>query len=137
MNPMVLTFRLLKNRLFHGYQRRRGYADFGVDEEHNPYVLQNCPRCKGSGRISKRCVSRGALTHTRCLCMHCLGSGTTGTIERYFENDATPATVSCDSDGWLTCPACGWRFNVKDKNVWTGQRHIKGRAICGQRINIE
>jgi hypothetical protein len=36
-------------------------------------------------------------------------------------------TANVDSDGWMRCPSCGFRFTIRDKNAWDGQRHKR----CG------
>ncbi|HVF10677.1 MAG TPA: hypothetical protein VNA16_07735, partial [Abditibacteriaceae bacterium] len=59
-------------------------------------------------------------------------SGTAEELTHYFDNDAPAIDAVVDTEGWLKCPCCGWRFTIKDKNVWTGRRHKR----CGQKINM-
>jgi hypothetical protein len=49
-----------------------------------------------------------------------------------FGNDTPPLPATPDSDGWLCCPNCDWRFNVNDRYDWTGERHIR----CGQQLEL-
>lgn len=37
-----------------------------------------------------------------------------------------------DDAGWVTCPACGFRFKQSDQNAWDGARHRR----CLQRLRL-
>jgi hypothetical protein len=118
------------------YALRRDVA-FTDANDHNPMVLEECPRCSGSGRMGV--YDYGVLpdgtpvnTHSRVECDVCSGTGTTGERVPYFDNDSPITESAPDQDGWLTCPGCGWRFTIRDRSVWSGRRH--GR--CGQRIRL-
>jgi len=50
----------------------------------------------------------------------------------YFGNDTPPMTATPNDNGWLRCPNCNWRFNVNDRDDWTGNRHVR----CGQRLEM-
>ncbi len=140
MNQDELKRGLQWQKLLRDYPRRKN-ADFSVDEDHNPYVLQDCRTCSGRGNVPEATHDGDWTAHVHVKCPQCNGIGITGEIERYFDNTSQPIDVCCDSNGYLTCPACNWRFAAKDNSVWTGQRHITGGGskgrICGQRINIK
>jgi len=105
--------------------------------DHNPTVLEECPRCSGTG---KTCVFEYGVQDnghqvdmvSRVVCDLCCGTGTTGEEVPYCENNLPVVDVTPSTDGWLTCPGCGWRFTIRDCRVWTGLRH----ARCGQRIRL-
>jgi hypothetical protein len=105
---------------------------FTAENDHNPEIWDQCPRCFGRGKISERDTGEDGTVevYVGVECPVCKGSGTNGERVRYFDNDAPIADVPVSSDGWLTCPCCRWRFSIRDRNVWTGLRH----ARCGQRI---
>jgi DNA-directed RNA polymerase subunit RPC12/RpoP len=42
-------------------------------------------------------------------------------------------TTTVNAHGWVRCPHCGWRFTIRDKNVWDGQRHI----MCGTYLTLK
>ena len=109
---------------------RRSEARFTDGNDHNPLVLQDCPACHGSGAQSEYWAEGGVQGHARVVCSACGGSGATGEVEPYFPTDAPEASAPEDGEGWLTCPGCGWRFTVRDRNAWTGRRHLR----CGQKI---
>lgn len=44
--------------------------------------------------------------------------------------DAEPLAALNEVPDWLTCPACGIRFCMRDRDRWGGGRHLS----CGQRI---
>lgn len=52
---------------------------------------------------------------------------------RYFE--APILEVQPDDEGWLTCPACGVRFTLRDRRVEAGPG--LWRHNCGQRVRRE
>lgn len=111
-------------------------ADFTDANDHNPVIPEDCPRCGGSGRmhVSGYEERDGLAIHCdgRKTCDVCGGTGTTGRVIRYFDNDAPVIEVIPSADGWLTCPCCAWRFTVRDRRVWSGLRHVR----CGQRIRL-
>jgi hypothetical protein len=112
---------------------RRSKARFTDENDHNPLVLQDCPACDGWGAVSEYRTEGDAAVHTRVVCRACGGTGVTGQVEPYFAEDAAEAVARADADGWLTCPGCRWRFTVRDRNAWTGRRHLR----CGQKIRVE
>src|SRR5688500_15505599 len=111
-------------------------ATFTDANDHNPTIPEDCPRCGGSGRmhVSSRETRDGLVVHSdgSVTCDACGGTGTTGKMVPYFDNDAPVIEVMAGADGWLTCPCCGWRFTVQDGRVWSGLRHVR----CGQRIRL-
>lgn len=119
----------LKRRVRLAKYRRRGAAVFEGVPDHNPLILEDCHTCHGRGRCCEETTGCAVLTE----CPDCAGSGTTGEVVRYFANDAPSQTVRLGADGWLTCPCCGRRFSPRDRNVWTGLRHIR----CGQRLVLD
>lgn len=40
--------------------------------------------------------------------------------------------ASPDSSGWLSCPHCGTRFTIRDRQRWDGEHH----SSCGGRISL-
>jgi hypothetical protein len=111
---------------------RRNKAQFLDEDDHNPFILADCPDCYGSGRS---CVSKtDGDTRTVSLtgCSACDSTGTTGEVVRYFADDLAEVIVKVDNDGWLSCPNCTRRYTIRDTNVWTGRRH----KTCGQKIKI-
>jgi hypothetical protein len=40
--------------------------------------------------------------------------------------------ANSDPEGWVTCPHCGTRFTLRDKDRWDGDRH----RSCGGRISL-
>ena len=112
----------LKSR-HHTLSRKVAFTD---ENDHNPLVLDECPKCHGTGRASEY----GPNVHHLVECEVCSGTGTTGQRVPYFDNHAPLTDVRVGPDGWITCPCCGWRFALKDRNVWSGLRHVR----CGQRI---
>ena len=109
------------------YPRRRD-ATFSDENGHNPAVLQDCARCHGRGKHCED-VDGAAVLDT---CRACDGAGITGETEPYFANDEPELVVALGADGWITCPACDYRFAPTDRNAWTGRRHIR----CGQQLRI-
>jgi len=107
---------------------RKATASFSSDADHNPLIWEDCPHCLGSGKYCSETDGAAELV----TCPLCKGTGTTGEVVLYFENNASAMEASVDASGWLTCPGCRWRFSTKDKHVWTGLRHIR----CGQRISV-
>jgi hypothetical protein len=128
--------RELQRRLKLRQYPRRSAAQFTEENDHNPVILADCPRCSGRGHTCEHLVERTAeglsVMYSTDDCPDCGGSGTNEELTRYFSNDAPPLDAVANEEGWLKCPSCGWRFSTKDKNVWTGRRHIR----CGQKLNI-
>jgi hypothetical protein len=125
------------NKLKMRHHSLRRDVAFTDANDHNPIVLEECPRCFGSGKMGVyeygvEYNGRIVDTHSRVECDVCSGTGTTGEKVSYFDNDAPVIDVTPSADGWLTCPGCGWRFTVRDRNVWSGLRHVR----CGQRIRL-
>ena len=111
---------------------RRSAAVFTDENDHNPWVLQDCPACRGSGKHCHHNISRSGETYSLGLCTSCGGSGVTGEVEPYFPDDAPGIPACADDSGWITCPTCDWRFALRDKRAWTGSRHLQ----CGQKIIV-
>lgn len=107
-------------------------SDLTFDEanDHNPIVLDECPRCRGGGCHDEMGRDeKGRAYVGRVQCEHCHGTGTTGERVRYFDKDLPIVEVRLQN-GWMKCPCCGWSFDITDTRVWTGLRHVR----CGQRI---
>ena len=103
---------------------------FDDANDHNPVVLDECPRCRGSACHDEWDRDEaGHVVQSRVQCGQCRGTGTTGERVRYFDNDRPPVEVPL-RNGWISCPCCGWSFKTTDRRVWTGLRHVR----CGQRI---
>ena len=119
----------IRKRLRRARYPSRSSARFDEDPDHNPLVLENCPRCHGRGTV---CHRVGPDTEALDQCPDCAGSGTNDQVVRYFTNDAEPMNVSTYQEGWVRCLCCGWRFALYDQNAWTGKRHIR----CGQRLVV-
>ena len=117
------------------HQRLRDDVAFTADNDHNPLVRDDCPRCGGHGKYETYTdpdptgLARQIDLHG---CEACGGGGRTDVYVPYFDNAADPVTVRVRANGSLTCPCCGWGFSVRDRAVWTGWRH----ARCGQRIRL-
>ena len=109
-------------------------ATFFTDEnDHNPTVLEDCPRCAGTGRVAgTETIDAELVSHTGALCPRCEGAKTTGEVVPFFADDAPAVDVVVRPDGWLKCPRCGKHFSSGDQNVWTGRRHKR----CGQKLNL-
>jgi hypothetical protein len=65
----------------HSLSRKVAFTDAN---DHNPVVLDECPKCHGSGKASEY----GPGVHYLVECDACSGTGTTGQRVRYFDNDA-------------------------------------------------
>ena len=105
---------------------------FTEENEHNPMVIPNCPKCimgKTAGMSNTSNKSQGHI-----LCESCGGSGilTPPVAKLMFENNKPPLKVSCKVSGFLHCPKCGTGFKYYDKRVWSGKRHA-----CGQKLEID
>ena len=119
-------------RLKEAKHPRRASAVFSVENDHNPFILQDCPKCHGIGKVCRHFTTRGGRCVAREQCDSCGGKGITGEIERYFSNDNPEIVAECRSEGRVACPACGWRFRATDPHAWTGQRHMR----CGQKLKL-
>jgi uncharacterized Zn-finger protein len=108
---------------------RRAAADPRSAPDHNPLVLEDCPKCSGSGTTCEGGPGFAVLLE----CPDCHGEGTTYALVPRFENDNPPVAVRIEDDGWVTCAHCGRRFALTDKDRWTGLRHVS----CGQRLVLE
>ncbi|MBX7220306.1 MAG: hypothetical protein K1Y36_10210 [Blastocatellia bacterium] len=96
------------------------------ENDFNPYVCETCAVCEGEGVLFSR--SQEAWTVTDCS--SCAGQGIH--TKKQYPEDLEPIPIEVAEDGWTKCPHCGFRFNVRDKNVWNGPRH--GR--CGQKLIV-
>lgn len=119
---------LIRRRLLEALYPRRAQANFLLDPDHNPLVLEPCAACHGRGEICRE----GAASYLLDVCDSCDGGGWSGRLTRYFPEDSEAPRRAQLSDEWLTCPSCKRRFTVRDTAVWTGFRHIK----CGARIAL-
>jgi hypothetical protein len=119
---------LIRRRLLEALYPRRARADFLLDPDHNPLVLEDCAPCHGTGQICREGPASALLD----VCDSCEGCGWSGRLTRYFSEDSEAPRRAQLSDEWLTCPSCKRRFTVRDTQVWTGFRHIK----CGARIAL-
>lgn len=109
------------------YSKRENivYTD---ENDHNPWVLENCPGCNGAGRNCRFVEAERA--HYTYICSTCDGTRYTGELVRKFDNNAEPVEASPNAHGWVTCPGCGVGFKVTSKDSWSGRRHLG----CGQKI---
>ena len=119
----------IRRRLLLAKYPRRSTARVSDAADHNPWVLDDCPRCRGRGKV---CEQPRPDVESLEECGECDGSGTNYQIVRYFENDAPVQRAARDADGWIRCPGCGHQFSTADAHAWTGLRHVR----CGQRIEI-
>ena len=122
----------IRRRLTLARYPRRSAARFTDENDHNPAVMQDCPCCRGWGTVCEYFSTEDISGYSRVECPDCGGSGVTGEIEPYFTNETPEAEATADAEGWLTCPGCRWRFTVRDRNAWTGRRHLR----CGQKIGV-
>ena len=111
---------------------RRSAATFTNENDHNPKVLQDCPGCSGQGTNCHHNITSDGEEYALGDCTTCNGTGVTGEVELYFLDDRPEMPACPDARGWITCPNCDWRFALRDKNAWTGHRHL----LCGQKISI-
>ncbi|MFP2903703.1 hypothetical protein ACLESD_01235 [Pyxidicoccus sp. 3LFB2] len=110
------------------YPRRRD-AVFTDENGHNPWILEDCPECRGQGRIDRLTENDTYVLET---CSACEGLGTTTQVVRYFLEERPEALAMVDVHGWITCPHCGRRFSTRHRDTWTGRRHL----TCGQLIRL-
>jgi len=112
------------------YPRRRA-ARLRDADDHNPWVLEDCPDCGGRGTLCFE-DGRDAILGT---CPGCAGLGTTGAIVRYFgdvDDPGEPPSAAVRG-GRAACPACGASFAVADARAWTGRRHV----ACGRLLRLD
>lgn len=101
---------------------------FTAENDHNPDYLERCDRCNGFGKLFVVKRDQPRQLDDDLPCPDC---GAAGWIKRrWFNNDHPPVEAHVGKDGWVTCPACRWRFAPYDKKAWTGYRHKE----CGQRL---
>jgi hypothetical protein len=114
-----------------GRPPRRWAAVFTDDNDHDPWILEDCVDCGGRGTI---CVEENGVAELG-TCPTCGGRGTSGEIVRYFARSANggaaPVEVGAE-DEEARCPGCDKRFKLRDARAWTGRRHLG----CGQSILI-
>jgi hypothetical protein len=110
---------------------RRWSAAFTDDNDHDPWILEDCADCSGRGTI---CVEENGVAELG-TCPTCAGRGTSGAVVRYFARSAhggaAPKEAQDEAD-WVRCPGCLERFELHDARAWTGRRHVG----CGQSIQI-
>ena len=126
----------LQNCLLVSKYPRRNKAQFTMENDHNPLILQDCAECHGTGKRDRRYDGPGSeRVWALGSCDTCAGTGITGAVEPYFtspESGRPPVMAHADSEGRLRCPACEIIFHVTDPHRWTGYRHVR----CGQRIRV-
>jgi len=120
----------LRQRLLRDHYPRRAAAKFTYENDHNPLIREDCPRCRGTGTISQDDETDEGWVAEKTTCPKCEGEGITGGVVPYFINDAPLREACTYADGWIKCPSCGKRFSLSDPACWTGLRHI----TCGQKI---
>jgi hypothetical protein len=122
----------IRRRLALSRYPRRAKAIFTDENDHNPLVLQDCRACRGSGKQCHHGSQDDIQVYSLERCNECGGLGVTGQVEPFFSNNELEMSAYPDSEGWLTCPACQWRFTIHDRRAWTGRRHMR----CGQKIKV-
>jgi hypothetical protein len=118
---------------------------FTRDNDHNPEVLEDCRRCKGTGEIELEGAEPVVLSMSiingvrrvnsripKVQCADCLGFGISGQVVKLFQNDWPTIEATTTSNGWLGCPRCYTKFSVLHFSTWTGMRHKN----CGQKLRI-
>src|SRR5687768_17398059 len=113
----------IRRRIILSRYPTRSAAQFTDENDHNPMVLRKCPTCGGRGLRGESFEEGGTAVEVDYVCEACGGSRVVAEVEPYFPTDAPEAPASLDAAGWLTCPACRWRFTTRDPNAWTGRRH--------------
>src|SRR4051812_34729064 len=82
---------------------------FDESNDHNPLILDECPRCRGRGAHDQWGRNeQDEACQQLVSCSLCNGSGTTGQQVRYFDNDSPTIDVPLRAGGWITCPCCKW-----------------------------
>jgi nitrite reductase/ring-hydroxylating ferredoxin subunit len=128
MDSNIIRKKEIKARLNLKKFPRKSQAVFLDENDHNPLVLENCPKCNGHGTY---CIESPGMA-IKEYCEECEGSGVTGNIVHYYQEELSEVEVLIDEGGWLICPRCEWKFTIRDGNVWTGKRHKR----CGQKIKV-
>ncbi len=129
--PVGILTRVMNRVRLWVLQRRyptRRTVVLAAHPDHNAMVLVDCVLCGGLGQ--ELLFKHGVTAFVSCRL--CGGSGAGPTIAPFFTNQAPQADVALGGDGWLTCSSCGIRFSPRDRNAFTGLRHIK----CGQRLRV-
>jgi hypothetical protein len=119
----------IRRRLRLSRYPRRSAAVFTDENDHNPLILEDCPRCGGRGRV---CTSPHPDEYVLDDCPACGGLGTTTEVVHYFPGTSPEAEAVVDAHGWITCPRCERRFSTRHRDTWTGRRHL----TCGQGIRL-
>ncbi|HZH16690.1 MAG TPA: hypothetical protein VE057_20215 [Archangium sp.] len=119
----------IRRRLRLSRYPRRDAAVFTDENDHNPLILEDCPRCGGRRTV---CTSPSPDTYVLDECPACGGLGTTTEVVPYFADTGPEAEAVVDEHGWLTCPRCERRFSTRYRQNWTGRRHL----TCGQAIRL-
>src|SRR5262245_20321527 len=86
-------------RLRAAHHPRRSSAPFTEENDHNPIVLQNCPACRGTGKVCRHLKMKDRECIRREACSSCAGTGITGELEHFFTNDSPEMTAECRSEG--------------------------------------
>lgn len=120
----------IRHRLKLSKYPRRANAVFTDENDHNPLILEECPRCHGTGQVD--IYDENTSIYALEVCPDCLETGITGEVVPYFENLSPAMEATKRDDGWTKCPRCGWRFSARDSAVWTGLRHKR----CGQKLKF-
>ncbi len=103
---------------------------FTDQNDHNPLVLAECPKCHGLGSWCEECEIEGRRVLALVGCGVCNGSFTSGEVVRMWPDDREPMSATVQPNGWLRCPHCGKLFSTGSPASWTGRRH----RTCGQKI---
>ena len=106
---------------------------FTDENDHNPSVMPDCPRCHGTGRACEHLADAdGAEVHAFDTCGDCGGAGHLpgAKPERMWPEGIEVIDVSANDAGWIRCPCCGKSFKESGQ-TWTGRRHR-----CGQKLRI-
>lgn len=93
----------IRRRLTLAKYPRRSRAKFTDDNDHNPMVLQDCPQCRGWGRVCRPVEQVQSLK----TCPQCDGEGVTGEVEAYFTNDNPAVDAPVQAEGPLARPVGG------------------------------
>ena len=121
-----MSFRRFMRKLF-----RRGPQH--PDPQPRSPTAKHCPTC-GSAITTRRlggCDPEGRRWDgMEFICPQC------GPIELEDpfapDNDAEPVAVTTNSDGWVQCPCCGFRFCATTDEFFRFGRHRR----CGQRLIV-
>ena len=108
------------------------YSDASLytdENDHNPIVAADCPKCGGLGRWSEDDEDG---SHHDYVCHVCRVTGAADVPAPLFDNDLPARETTADDKGWVRCPNCGKGFKLTDKHRWTGRRH----TTCGQKLIV-